>query len=144
MNVLIPIPEIQQRIHVIRGKRVIMDADLAGFYGVTTYNLNKAVSRNQGRFPDDFSFRLTREETRNLIFQSGISSSQHGGSRRPMQVFTEKGVAMLASVLRSDRAVAMSIAIIRAFVQLRELLAFESWPLFGNGLDKHSASRFAY
>ena len=123
MNEIIPIPEIQRRIHVIRGKRVILDADLAGFYGVRTHELNQAVSRNQARFPEDFCFRLNLEETRNLISQSVISSSQHGGSRKPTRVFTEQGVAMLASVLRSGRAVAMSVAIIRAFVQLRELLA---------------------
>jgi hypothetical protein len=123
MNKIIPIPEIQQRIHLVRGKRVITDADIASFYRVTVYNLNKAVSRNRDRFPEDFSFLLTHDENRNLIFQSGISSSQHGGSRRFRRVFTEQGVAMLASVLHSQRAVAMSIAVIRAFVQLRELLA---------------------
>lgn len=123
MNAIIPIPEIQKRIHVVRGKRVIADADLAKFYGVTTFNLNKAVSRNPDRFPEDFTFQLSREEARNLIFQFGISSSQHGGRRKVIRVFTEQGVAMLASVLRGERAAAMSIAIVRAFVQLRELLA---------------------
>ncbi len=123
MNELIPIPEIQRSIHSVRGKRVILDADLARFYGVRTHQLNQAVSRNQERFPEDFCFRLIGPETQHLISQSVISSSQHGGSRKPMRVFTEQGVAMLASVLRSKRAVAMSIAIIRAFVQLRELLA---------------------
>jgi hypothetical protein len=77
---LIPVPDIQQRIHSVRGKRVMLDSDLARFYGVTTFNLNKAVSRNLDRFPDDFSFTLTREEVRHLIFQSGISSSGYGGS----------------------------------------------------------------
>jgi len=120
---IIPIPEIQQRIHVVRGRRVIVDTDLARFYGVTTFNLNKAVSRNRERFPEDFHFQLTSDESRNLIFQSGISSSQHGGQRKLTGVFTEQGIAMLASVLRSQRAAAMSIAIIRAFVQLRELLS---------------------
>ncbi|MEO6995594.1 MAG: ORF6N domain-containing protein, partial [Lacunisphaera sp.] len=127
---------IQQRILVIRGKRVLLDADLARFYGVATFNLNKAVSRNPSRFPEDFAFQLSREEHRNLIFQSGISSAQsteettdkeiqakHGGSRKLPRVFTEQGIAMLASVLRSQRAVAMSVAIVRAFVQLREMLA---------------------
>ena len=116
-------PEIQQRIHVVRGKRVMIDVDLARFYGVTTFNLNKAVARNLDRFPDDFSFVLTREEVKNLIFQSGISSSGYGGRRTLPRVFTEQGVAMLASVLRSDRAVRVSIVIIRAFVQLHELLS---------------------
>ena len=123
MNQIIPIPEIRQCIHVVRGKRVITDADLARFYGVPTHVLNQAVHRNRKRFPEDFAFRLTPEESENLISQSVISRHQHGGSRKLTQVFTEQGVAMLASVLRSDRAVAMSIAIVRAFVQLREILA---------------------
>jgi hypothetical protein len=104
MNEIIPIPEIQQRIHAVRGKRVIFDADLARFYGVGTRELNKAVSRNPNRFPEDFCLQLTLVETRNMMFQFGTSSSQHGGTRRPMRVFTEQGVAMLASVLRSRRA----------------------------------------
>ena len=133
---LIPVAQIQARIHSVRGKRVMLDADLARFYGVTTFNLNKAVGRNLDRFPADFSFVLTPEETRNLIFQFGISSSQetagehlektaqsYGGRRKPARVFTEQGVAMLASVLRSPRAAAVSVALVRAFVQLRELLA---------------------
>ena len=133
---VLPAEQIQRRIFVARGSRVLLDADLARFYGVTTFNLNKAVARNPDRFPDDFSFHLSREEAQNLIFQSGISSSQlhatgkvtnsgrkHGGTRTPPRVFTEQGVAMLASVLRSPRAVAMSVAIVRAFVELRMMLA---------------------
>jgi hypothetical protein len=107
----------------VRGKRVLRDADLASFYGVTTFNLNKAVTRNADRFPEDFAFRLTLEESRALIFQYGISKPGRGGTRKPATVFTEQGVAMLASVLRSPRAVIVSVAIIRAFVRLRELLA---------------------
>ena len=122
-NRIVPAPEIQQRIHLIRGRRVMLDSDLARFYDVTTSELNKAVIRNLDRFPDDFSFVLTREEIRHLIFQSGTSKKGRGGSRKPARVFTEQGVAMLASVLRSDRAVRVSIVIIRAFVQLRELLS---------------------
>lgn len=114
----------------------MLDADLAGYYGVTTFNLNKAVSRNLERFPDDFAFVLTMEETRallfqtgtsraeaGLIFQSGISKPGRGGTRKPARVFTEQGVAMLASVLRSRRAVRVSVALVRAFVHLREMLA---------------------
>jgi hypothetical protein len=123
MNEIIPIPEIQRRIHAVRGKRVIFDTDLARFYGVSTGALNQAVSRNLNRFPEDFCFQLTLTETQNLISQFVISSSQHGGVRKLRRVFTEQGVTMLASVLRSERAAAMSIAIVRAFVQLRELLA---------------------
>jgi hypothetical protein len=132
---LISIAHIQARIHVVRGKRVMLDADLARFYGVGTRDLNKAVTRNHDRFPEDFAFSLTMEETRNLMFQAGTSSAQpaekemevagraHGGRRKPAVAFTEQGVAMLASVLRSPRAVAVSVALVRAFVQLRELLA---------------------
>jgi hypothetical protein len=119
---LLPVEEVQRRIHFVRRHRVMLDADLARFYGVTTFNLNKAVTRNLDRFPDDFAFQLTLEETRHLIFQTGISSPGHGGLRKPATVFTEQGVAMLASVLRSPRAVAVSVAIVRAFVRLRELL----------------------
>jgi len=139
-NELIASETIQQRILFVRGKRVLLDADLARFYGVTTFNLNKAVARNPDRFPGDFAFKLTLEETRALIFQTGISRPDeprekalmfqpgtskpgHGGVRKPATVFTEQGVAMLASVLRSPRAVLISVAIVRAFVRLRELLA---------------------
>ena len=133
---LLPVAQIQARIHFVRGKRVMLDADLARFYGVTTFNLNKAVGRNLARFPEDFAFYLTREEAQNLIFQTGISSSQpaanegktntrrrYGGTRKPARVFTEQGVAMLASVLRSARAVTVSVALVRAFAQLREILS---------------------
>lgn len=118
----------------MRGRSVMLDSDLAVFYGVKTFNLNKAVTRNADRFPDDFSFLLTAEEATNLKFQFGISRGQtavddeldrgiaHGGRRKPIRVFTEQGVAMLASVLRSPRAVAVSVALVRAFVQLREML----------------------
>lgn len=123
MSDQLPAETIQQRILFIRGKRVLLDADLAGFYGVTTFNLNKAVSRNPDRFPEDFSFRLTLEESRALKFQTGISKPGRGGVRKPARVFTEQGVAMLASVLHTGRAVAVSVAIVRAFVRLRELLA---------------------
>jgi hypothetical protein len=120
---LLPVPEIQQRIHVIRGKRVMLDADLARFYGVGTRDLNKAVSRNLDRFPNDFSFVLTKEEFASLMFQLGTSKIGRGGRHKPPRVFTEQGVAMLASVLRSERAVRVSIVIIRAFVQLHEMLS---------------------
>ena len=123
MSDLLPVETIQQRIFNVRGKRVLLDAGLARFYGVTTFNLNKAVARNPDRFPSDFAFRLTPGESRALIFQSGISKPGRGGTRKPATVFTEQGVAMLASVLRSPRAVAVSVAIVRAFVRLRELLA---------------------
>lgn len=135
-SAVVPAELIQQRILVLRGKRVLLDADLARFYNVATRDLNKAVARNLERFPDDFAFYLTPEEAENLMFQSGTSNDQtassqklketakrRGGTRKPPRVFTEQGVAMLASVLRSPRAVTMSVAIVRAFVQLREMLA---------------------
>jgi hypothetical protein len=120
---LVHLEKIQRRIHFVRGRRVMLDSDLAEFYGVGTRDLNKAVSRNDVRFPSDFAFILTPDETRHLMFQLGTSSSRHGGRRKPATVFTEQGVAMLASVLRSPRAITMSIAIVRAFVQLRELIS---------------------
>lgn len=100
----------------------MLDADLAALYGVTTGNLNKAVQRNLSRFPADFMFRLNLEEVESLIFQSGISKGR-GGRRHLPYVFSEQGVAMLSSVLHSERAVQVNIAIMRAFVQLREVLA---------------------
>ncbi|HYK87864.1 MAG TPA: ORF6N domain-containing protein [Acidobacteriota bacterium] len=118
---LIPIESIERRIFLIRGKKVMLDADLAELYQVTTGNLNLAVRRNMDRFPDDFMFQLTKEDSENLRLQSAISS--WGGRRYPPYAFTEHGVAMLSSVLNSQRAVQMNILIIRAFVKLRELLA---------------------
>ena len=123
MEELIPTESIQQRILFVRGKRVLLDADLARFYGVGTRELNKSVSRNSDRFPDDFAFKLTLEETQALMFQLGTSKPGRGGTRKAATVFTEQGVAMLASVLRSPRAVLVSVALVRAFVRLRELLA---------------------
>jgi hypothetical protein len=116
------VPEtIERRIFLARGEKVMVDSDLASLYGVTTGNLNLAVKRNPTRFPDDFMFQLTPEEVRNLILQNARSS--WGGSRRRPYVFTEHGVAMLSSVLRSERAVQMNILIVRAFVRIRELTA---------------------
>ncbi len=112
---------IDRTIAVVRGQRVMLDADLAALYGVTTGNLVKAVRRNLERFPEDFMFQLTAEEVENLRFQSG-SSSSHGGRRYLPYAFTEQGVAMLSSVLRSPRAVQVNIEIMRAFVRLRALL----------------------
>ena len=97
--------EVSHRIHLIRGHRVMLDSDLAELYGVPTRQLNLAVQRNAERFPDDFMFLLTVEEYRNLKFQIETSSSEgHGGRRKLPKVFTEQGVAMLSSVLRSERA----------------------------------------
>ena len=117
---IIPVGRVAQSIRHLRGEKVLLDSDLARLYGVTTSNLNKAVSRNRGRFPADFMFRLTAEEARNLRFQFGISS--WGGRRAFPYAFTEQGVAMLSSVLHSERAVKVNIAIMRAFVRLRQTL----------------------
>lgn len=113
---------IERRIYFIRGQKVIMDSDLAELYGVRTSNLNKAVSRNTGRFPKDFMFQLNREEAHSLRFQFGISKAGKGGRRYKPYVFTEQGVAMLSSVLNSERAVRVNIEIMRAFVKMRELM----------------------
>jgi len=113
---------IEQKIHLIRGQRVLLDSDLARLYGVTTFNLNKAVKRNLDRFPQDFMFQLSKDEFESLIFQSGISKAGRGGRRFPPYAFTEQGVAMLSSVLQSKRAVHVNIEIMRAFVRLREIL----------------------
>jgi len=99
----------------------MLDRDLAGLYGVTTGNLNKAVSRNIERFPEDFMFQLTTEEFKNLIFHFGTSS--WGGTRKLPRAFTEQGVAMLSSVLNSERAIQVNIQIMRAFIKLKEMLS---------------------
>ena len=101
----------------------MLDFHLAALYGVETKNLNKAVKRNLDRFPSDFMFQLAPEELGNLKFQIGTSSYAHGGRRKPVSAFTEQGVAMLSSVLHSQRAVQVNIAIMRAFVRLREALS---------------------
>ena len=101
----------------------MLDSDLADLYQVETKNLNKAINRNRTRFPEDFMFQLTAEEWESLRFQSGTSNPGRGGRRYLPCAFTEHGVVMLSSVLSSERAVQMNIAIVRAFVQLRELLA---------------------
>jgi hypothetical protein len=121
MKDLIPTERIETCILLLRGQKVMLDVDLAKLYGVTTFNLNKAVKRNLDRFPEDFMFQLNYQEVRNLIFQIGISS--WGGTRKLPRAFTEQGVAMLSSVLKSKRAVQVNIEIMRAFVKLRELLA---------------------
>ncbi len=118
---VIPIERIAQRIRHLPGEKVLFDSDLAQLYGVTTGNLNKAVNRNRHRFPSDFMFQLTAEEAKRLIFQFGISKSR-GGRRHMPYAFTEQGVAMLSSVLNSERAVKVNIAIMRAFVRLRQTL----------------------
>lgn len=134
---------IERRIYLIRGQKVMLDFDLAELYGVTTSRLNEHVTRNRKRFPDDFMFRLTREEAESLRSQFAtsnaetqdllgkneilrsqfaISSLEHGGRRYLPRAFTEQGVAMLSSVLNSEQAIEVNIAIMRAFVRLRQML----------------------
>jgi hypothetical protein len=112
---------IASRIYLIRGQQVLLDEDLAQLYGVPTGRLNEQVSRNRERFPEDFMFRLDDDEFTNLRSQTAISS--WGGRRYAPRVFTQEGVAMLSSVLRSRRAIQVNIAIMRTFVRLREVLA---------------------
>jgi cell shape-determining protein MreC len=117
---ILPDETILNKIYIIREKKVMIDRDLAELYGVDTRVLNQAVKRNLKRFPDDFMFQLTDEEFRNL--RSQIVTSSWGGSRfRPM-VFTEQGVAMLSSVLNSERAISVNIQIIRMFTRMRTMI----------------------
>ena len=118
---IVPVKQVAQSICLLRGHKVILDVELAQLYGVTTGNLNKAVSRHRDRFPSDFMFQIRGEEAQSLIFQFGISKGR-GGRRHLPYAFTEQGVAMLSSVLNSERAVKVNIAIMRAFVRLREAL----------------------
>jgi hypothetical protein len=120
---IVPLERIAAAIHVLRGHRVMLDADLAILYGVTTKRLNEQVKRNRDRFPADFMFRLTARETVVLRSQVATTKSGRGGRRSPPVAFTEHGAVMLASVLNSPTAVDASIQVVRAFVRLREILA---------------------
>ena len=113
---------IASAIHVVRGRRVMLDADLAVLYGVATRRLNEQVKRNRGRFPEDFMFRLLPEEAVSLKSQFATSSGGWGGRRKLPNVFTEHGAVMLASVLNSATAVDSSVHVVRAFVRLRMML----------------------
>jgi len=121
-QILVPMERIERAILMLRGHKVMLDADLAALYGVETKALVRAVKRNEDRFPHDFMFQLSREESDNLRLHFGTSSSW-GGRRYLPYAFTEQGVAMLSSVLRSPRAVQVNIEIMRAFVRLRKMLA---------------------
>jgi hypothetical protein len=119
--VIVPVEIIERKIYLIKGMKVMLDSDLAFLYQVPTFRLNEAVKRNKDRFPSDFMFQLNKKEFTNLTSQFAIS--RYGGRRHLPYVFTEHGVAMLSSVLNSKRAVQVNIAIVRAFIKLRELLA---------------------
>ena len=120
MTDLVPVENISSKIFIIRGFKVMLDKDLAELYGVETRVLKQAVKRNNERFPEDFMLSLTNQDVRNLTSQLVISS--WGGSRHPPLAFTEQGVAMLSTVLNSKRAIQVNIAIMRAFVRMREIL----------------------
>jgi len=120
---IVPIEVIISKIIFVRGEKVLLDRDLAELYGVETKVLKQAVRRNIKRFPDDFMFELTKEEFENWRSQFVTSNSDKMGLRYRPMVFTEQGVAMLSSVLRSNRAIEVNIAIMRAFVQLRKMIS---------------------
>ena len=118
--------DVRVRVHTIRGVQVMLDADLAALYGVSTARLMQQVRRNRLRFPPDFAFQLEPEETRILMLQNATSNLRHGGRRKLPHAFTEQGVAMLSGVLRSERAIAVNIEIMRAFVALRRMAAADA------------------
>lgn len=120
--VIIP-SDIEDLIHVVRGQRVMLDSDLAKLYGVLTKRLNEQVTRNKERFPDDFAFQLTQQEVTGLKSHFATSKTGRGGRRSRPWVFTEHGVAMLSSVLKSPVATRVNIEVIRTFVRLRRLMA---------------------
>jgi phage regulator Rha-like protein len=123
MRTGVDVQVIQQKIFLIRGQKVMLDRDLAELYGVETGALNQAVKRNKNRFPCDFMFQLTKAETQNWISQIVISNKEKMGLRKDPFAFTEHGILMLSSVLNSERAVQVNIAIMRAFVKLRKILS---------------------
>ena len=121
---LIPVERIEKSILLIRGHKVMLDSDLAELYGVTTARLNEQVRRNKERFPKDFGFQLTQKEFEVLISQIATSKKSGSGGRRKLPwVFTEHGILMLSSVLRSKRAIQVNIQIMRTFTRMRQMLA---------------------
>ncbi len=120
---LIPIERIGQKIFLIRGQKVMLDRDLAELYGVTVKSLNQAVRRNRARFPKDFVFKLKKDERSHSLRSQFVTLKRGEHSKYSTYAFTEQGVAMLSSVLHSDRAIQVNIMIMRAFVQLRQWLA---------------------
>jgi len=123
MSNIVTTEQIERQILLYRGQKVLLDVHLAALYGVTTKRLNEQVKRNRSRFPDDFTFQLTPDEVDTLRSQIATSKGGRGGRRYAPYVFTEQGVAMLSTVLNSERAIQVNIEIMRAFVRLRQLLA---------------------
>lgn len=119
---IVSVELIERRIYLIRGEKVILDADLAELYQTSTKSLNLAVRRNSMRFPADFMFQLSKEETDCLRFQIETSKPGRGGRRYFPYAFTEQGIAMLSSVLKSDRAILVNVSIMRTFVKLRQIM----------------------
>ena len=119
----IPLERIASRIYLIRSQKVLLDQDLAELYNVTTGNLNLAIRRNSRRFPEDFAFQLTFAENDSLLLQSASAKGGRGGRRSLPFAFTEHGVAMISSVLKTNRAADVNVMIMRTFVRLRHVLA---------------------
>ena len=120
---LVPMERIERAILLIRGEKVMLDSDLANIYGAETKALNRAVKRNQSRFPSDFMFQLTPKAAGSLRCQFGTSNAGRGGRRYLPYAFTEHGALMLANVLNSERAAQTSVQVVRAFVRLRQMLS---------------------
>lgn len=138
---LIPIEKITSKIYLIRKEKVMLDSDLADLYGVETKVLVQAIKRNIDRFPKDFMFQLTADQHK--ILRSQFVTSNWGGRRYPPYVFTEQGVAMLSSVLKSKQAIKVNIAIMRAFVELRKFLySNDKLAVKLNELEKETKERF--
>lgn len=141
MKELIPVEIIERKIYLIRGHKVMISMHLAELYGVETRILNQAVKRNIQRFPEDFMFQLTEMEAEALVSQSVIPHKKHFGGSLPY-AFTEQGVAMLSSILNSEQAIKINIAIMRTFVKLREMLSSNKelahkLMLLENRIEKH-------
>jgi hypothetical protein len=141
MKELIPVEIIEKKIYLIRGHKVMLDKDLASLYDVKPIRLREQVKRNMKRFPDDFMFQLNDQEIDSMVSQNAIPSRKHLGGYNPY-VFTEQGVAMLSTVLNSDRAIEVNIKIMRAFVKLREMLSSNKelahkLTLLENRIEKH-------
>ena len=119
----VPLERIAQKIYLVRGQKVMLDSDLAELYDVETRALNQAVKRNSGRFPDDFMFQLSWEEAQEFLRSQNVTLNRGQHLKYRPYVFTEQGVAMLSSILKSERAVEVNIAIVRTFVKMRELMA---------------------
>jgi hypothetical protein len=132
---------VERKIFFLRGKKVMLDRDLASLYGIMTRNLNKAVSRNLDRFPEHFMFSLNKQEQENLMFHFGTSS--WGGTRKMPRAFTEHGILMLSSVLNSKRAVQVNIEIMNTFIKYREfMLTHQDLRLKLEELEKKYDSQF--